>query len=187
MKKQFFFALMLVSAAALVSPNSAAAQRAVPRGSANAGHAAPRSGPVLQNRGHGDERRGRDGGADRRWDGDRRFYRSGLGFGYVYDPFWYGWGYPGYAAPYVVPVGVTGDVRLQVEPKTAEVYVDGYYAGIVDQFNGHFHHLSMTPGGHRIEVRAPGFQPLTFSVYVQPDRTIDYKGMLNPATPTESQ
>ena len=29
-------------------------------------------------------------------------------------------------------------VRIQAEPKTAEVYVDGFYAGIVDDFDGVF-------------------------------------------------
>ena len=32
-------------------------------------------------------------------------------------------------------------VRLEVTPKEAEVYVDGYYAGIVDDFNGTFQRL----------------------------------------------
>jgi hypothetical protein len=184
--KKLFFAMMLVGAATLVSPNTAAAAGRGVAGSRSApsvGRAVPRSGPVIENRGHED----RDG----RWFGDGRFYRPGFGVRFGYDPFWYPWGYPAYAGPYVIPVGVTGDLRLQVEPKTAEVYVDGYYAGIVDQFNGHFHHLAMTPGGHRIEVRAPGFQPLTFSVYVQPDRTIDYKGTLSPGaaelSPTQGQ
>jgi hypothetical protein len=181
MKKQFFFAMMLAGAAALVSPNTAAAKgAAVPRGQASVGHAVPRSGPVLGNRVHGDFDRREHRDFDGHWGGYGRVYRPGFGWGFGYDPFWYRWGYPGYVTPYVVPVGVTGDLRLEVEPKTAEVYVDGYYAGIVDQFNGHFHHLAMAPGGHNIEVRATGFQPLAFSVYVQPDRTIDYKGTLTP-------
>jgi hypothetical protein len=103
-----------------------------------------------------------------------------FGWGYYgYDPFWYGYGY---GNPYVVPAGVvTGGLRLEVAPKTAEVFVDGYYAGVVDDFDGHFQHLNLTPGAHQIEVRAPGFQPLTFNTYIQPDHTTDYKATMGPA------
>jgi hypothetical protein len=112
------------------------------------------------------------------------YYRGyrGFGFGYVpwgYGPGW-GWGYYGYA-PYVVPSGVvTGGLRLEIEPKTAGVFVDGAYAGVVDDFNGHFQHLDLIPGAHRIEVRQPGFQPLTIQPYIQPDHTTDYKATLTP-------
>ena len=107
-------------------------------------------------------------------------------YGYGY-PGYYGapvcqWGYYGYAYPYIVPAGVvTGGLRLEIEPKTAQVFVDGYYAGVVDDFNGHFQHLDLTPGGHRIEVRQPGFQPLTIEPYIQPDHTTDFKAALTPA------
>ena len=82
------------------------------------------------------------------------------GFGFTYDPFWYspGWGYYGYPYPYVVPNENSGGLRLEITPKTAQVFVDGNYAGVVDDFNGHFQHLDLTPGGHRINVRQPGFQ-----------------------------
>ncbi len=86
------------------------------------------------------------------------YYRGypGFGFGFAYDPYWYGpgWAEYGYAYPYVVPTGDTGGLRLEIAPKTAEVFVDGYYAGVVDDFNGHFQHLDMTPGGHRISAAA---------------------------------
>lgn len=130
------------------------------------------------------------------------FYGPALGlglgyYGYYGDPFWddpyWGFGYPaygypgygypayGYAAPYVVPPGsVTGGLRIEVTPKTAEVYVDGYYAGIVDDFNGHFQHVDLTPGSHHIEVRAPGYETLTFDVNIQADHTTHYKGSLVP-------
>jgi hypothetical protein len=104
------------------------------------------------------------------------FYGPAFGWG-VYDPLWYG---P--VVPYVVPPGVvTGGLRLEVTPKTAQVFVDGAYAGVVDDFNGHFQHLILAPGGHRIEISAPGLQTLTFTPYIQPDRTTDYKATMVPA------
>jgi PEGA domain len=111
-------------------------------------------------------------------------YYAVPGFGFAYDPFWYGpgWGYYGYPYPYVVvPSENSGGLRLEITPKTAQVFVDGNYAGVVDDFNGHFQHLDLTPGGHRIEVRQPGFQPLTFQAYIQPGHTTDYKAALAPA------
>ena len=106
------------------------------------------------------------------------FYGPSLGWGFESGPFWYG---PGWAYPYEVPPNaVTGGLRLEVTPKTAEVYVDGFYAGVVDHFNGHFHHLDMTPGEHHIVVRAPAFRPLAFDTYIQPDHTADYRSELIP-------
>lgn len=66
-----------------------------------------------------------------------------------------------------------GDVRLQVRPRNAAVYVDGYYAGIVDNFDGVFQRLTLEVGPHTIELDAPGMEPQFFDVYVDPTRTID--------------
>lgn len=64
--------------------------------------------------------------------------------GYFYDPFYgpYPW-WPRTAYPYwYFPVyDNRAEVLLRVEPKEAEdaaVYVDGFYAGVVDDFNGVF-------------------------------------------------
>jgi hypothetical protein len=117
------------------------------------------------------------------------------GLGFFTDPFWSGSAYPGVAygsgalwpdagyanfAPYPFDAdGPTGGLRLKVEPKQAQVYVDGYYAGIVDEFNGHFQHLDLTPGPHHVEVReTPGYEPLAFDIVIQPRRTIEYRGAL---------
>ena len=66
-----------------------------------------------------------------------------------------------------------GDVRLQVKPRDAAVYVDGYYAGIVDDFDGFFQRLTLEVGPHEIEIVAPGQEPVAYNVYVDPTRTID--------------
>lgn len=70
----------------------------------------------------------------------------------------------------------TGGVRLKVNARDAEVYVDGYYAGIVDDFDGIWQQLRLDDGGYRIEIKKPGFETLTFDVRVQPGRTITYRG-----------
>ncbi len=65
-----------------------------------------------------------------------------------------------------------GGVRLKIRPRDAQVFVDGYYAGRVDDFDGTFQSLRLEAGGHKIEVRMPGFEDLELDVHVQPGRTI---------------
>jgi len=66
------------------------------------------------------------------------------------------------------------------------VFVDGYYAGIVDDFNGHFQRLKLTPGPHHIAVRAPGYETLEFDVDIQPHHTTEYHGALTRLVPGAS-
>ena len=70
-----------------------------------------------------------------------------------------------------------------VRPRGAAVYVDGYYAGIVDDFDGVFQRLTLDVGPHKIEIEANGFEPQVFDVYVDPSRTVDLHGDLYPDRP----
>lgn len=97
---------------------------------------------------------------------------------YFYDPFWYGYSprfsrraYYAYRADY-------GHLRLKVRPREAQVYVDGYFAGVVDNFDGLFQRLTLRAGGHRVELRAEGYQPLVFDVLIPPGETVTYRGEL---------
>ena len=103
----------------------------------------------------------------------------GFGSGYRYGSPYYG---PVYGPPAPVVYGAApryyGDVRLQIRPRDAAVYVDGYYAGIVDNFDGVFQRLTLAVGPHEIEVEAPGCEPQVFNVYVDPTRTVDLHGDL---------
>lgn len=125
------------------------------------------------------------------------YYLYGYGaFGlgaFYYDPFW--WGYPYGYGPYGYPYGygygygygyydpqdvdgVKGGLKLKVTPKEAEVYADGYYVGAVDDYDGAFQRLNLVAGTHRIEIRARGYEPLTFEVKIEPRETITYRGDL---------
>lgn len=130
------------------------------------------------------------------------YYLYGYGaFGlgaFYYDPFWWGYpyggyGYPGYGYPgyggggyygggyydrQEEADGVKGGLKLKVTPDDAEVFVDGYYVGNVDDYNGPFQRLNLVAGAHRIEVRAKGYEPLTFEVKIEPRETITYHGEL---------
>ena len=96
-------------------------------------------------------------------------------YGGYNDP-WYG-GYPTYPQSTYTSTD-EGSMRLKIKPRNAEVYVDGYFVGVVDDFDGIFQRLHADSGTHRIEVRAPGFEPLEFDVRITPEHTTTYTGEL---------
>ena len=65
-----------------------------------------------------------------------------------------------------------------MSPVDAEVWVDGFYAGVVDDFDGTFQSLRLESGGYRIEIVAPGYEPLVFDVRITPGRKTTYRGDL---------
>jgi hypothetical protein len=131
--------------------------------------------------------------------GPRSYYRPyvfrprfSIGFG-IYAgypvPYTYSYPYPiwvyGYGAPrneVMVAPGTTsyGGVALEITPAEADVYVDGQYAGHAQDFDGTSQPLTLTVGTHRIEVQAPGYQPMTVDVGIQPGQVIPYRGDLTP-------
>ena len=101
----------------------------------------------------------------------------GLGgyYGY-YDPWDYGDPYGDPYQPSVGYYGRDGSLKLKVTPRQAEVYVDGYFAGAVDDYDGLFQRLQLVPGPHRIEIRLDGYEPLSFDVRIDSGHTVTYKG-----------
>ena len=100
-----------------------------------------------------------------------RFYYHPY-FGFYYGPY-YGPYYP-YPGPYVHPVRYSaGAVRLRVRPVEAEVYVNGYYAGIADDFDGVFQRLYLPAGEHQITLSLVGYETFTLPVRVPLGDTLD--------------
>jgi len=60
-----------------------------------------------------------------------------------------------------------------VNPRDAAVYVDGYYAGIVDDFDDSSKRLVLESGPHKIEVAVQGLEGQVFDVYVDPAKTVE--------------
>ena len=77
----------------------------------------------------------------------------------------------------------TGELRLDVEPRDAQVYIDGAYAGLVDDFDGVFQSLRLEGGNYQVEIVAPGFEPLVFDVRIPPGEKVTYRGDLLPERP----
>ncbi len=118
------------------------------------------------------------------------WFSGGLGFGYPYGGGYYGWydpwydpwygGYPSVGGGYSQSsFSDEGALRLKIKPRDAEVYVDGSFVGMVDEFDGMFQRLHIDSGVHRIEVRAPGYEALVFDVRIVPDRKTTYQGEMH--------
>jgi len=74
----------------------------------------------------------------------------------------------------------SGGLRLEVAWTAAQVYIDGFYAGTVDDCNRTASGVVLAAGWHRIELRAPGFTTLAANVTIQSERTITYRADLRP-------
>ena len=79
-----------------------------------------------------------------------------------------------------------GSVRLQVKPEETEVYVDGYYAGVVDSYDGFFQRLSLPPGRHDIELRLEGYRSIQEQVYLGVGQTYRIEHIMEPLGPGET-
>ena len=77
--------------------------------------------------------------------------------------------YP-FPPPYGYPVryDISSSVRIVATPKNAEVYVDGNYEGIVDDFNGFFQRLYVPPGTHEIVLYHDHYRSVHQKVYLAP-------------------
>ncbi len=135
-----------------------------------------------------------------RYGNDRsHYYRSPYSY-YYYNPYAYSWGYPrayglygygygysdyGYSygdyygyypsssyRSYRYRSGNVAQLKTLVEPAKTRVYVDGYYAGIVDDFDGLFQRLNVSPGRHDITFKLEGYNSHTFAAYANRDQTL---------------
>ena len=99
------------------------------------------------------------------------------------------WGYPYAAYPYAYdgyPFASSSNVKTEVTPKATEVYVDGYYAGVADDFDGAFTRLHTSPGGHAVTLRLDGYRTVTQNIYVRPDSTFKLKEAMEKLAPGET-
>jgi hypothetical protein len=95
----------------------------------------------------------------------------GGGYGGLYGSFGYGGGYGG-GTLYSSNRSQGASLRVLVDPAEARVYVDGYYAGVVDDFDGLLQRLHVAPGRHEITLKLEGYKAHRMRVYVGPDATL---------------
>jgi hypothetical protein len=73
----------------------------------------------------------------------------------------------------VLPGGV-----IEITPVTAQVFVDDSYIGTVAEFTPSTLPLTLTPGRHRIEIRATDYQSIAFDADIAAGKIIPYQGAL---------
>lgn len=92
------------------------------------------------------------------------------GYGAYYDTGGY------YAYPSTTPEPEAlpqGRLALFVTPSSTQVYVDGFYAGVVGDFQDRG--LWLDSGPHRIELRGDGYQSDAFDVRIDAERSTEYR------------
>ncbi len=104
----------------------------------------------------------------------------GYSGGYVTDPFGY-ISQPDSSAPpldrYMQRDEAAGYLRLDVEPESAQVYVDGFYAGTVADFRRSGGRL-VDSGPHRVEFRAEGYDSQSVELRIRANDVLAYRGTL---------
>jgi hypothetical protein len=125
--------------------------------------------------------------------GGYRFRPLGPQRGFYYHP-QFGFYFGPYYGPYYPPAGsyfwplhqVVASVRLRVRPVDAQVFVNGYYAGVVDDFDGLLQRLYLPPGQHEIEIYLQGYRPYREKLLLQPGSSREIRLTLSPLASGEA-
>src|SRR5712691_663896 len=70
---------------------------------------------------------------------------------------------------------VTSQIKLQVTPDRAAVFVDEAFVGSVSEFSGVGNGMLVSPGKHRIKIALPGYQAFDTEVSLLPRQKITIK------------
>ncbi len=82
----------------------------------------------------------------------------------------------------------SSEVRLDIQPGRAAVFLDDAYVGAVDEYYGFEHAMLVVPGKHRIKIALPGFKTFETEVDLAPRQKIALRtsligGSINDADP----
>jgi hypothetical protein len=118
-----------------------------------------------------------------RFSRSRGFFYGGYGYSgsYITDPFGY-ISQPDSSAPALDRYMREGEnpegyLRLEVEPDSAQVFVDGLYAGTVSDFR-RSGGRTLDAGPHRIEFRAEGYDTQGVELRIRENDVLSYRGTL---------
>jgi hypothetical protein len=90
--------------------------------------------------------------------------------------------YP-YSAAYPDGACLTGRVRVVATPKRADVYVDGFFAGFVEDFDGALQGLPATPGEHAVTLYCEGYRTITRHILVTSHATVKVRVQMDRLAP----
>jgi hypothetical protein len=116
--------------------------------------------------------------------------RGYYGYPYYAAPYYWGWGYPwypiglGYYYPYPYDYAPdTSSIKLEVTPKQTEVYIDGYRAGTVDEFDGFFQRMRLGSGEHEIVLYLEGYKSVRQVLKLAPGADFKIRHTMVPLDP----
>jgi PEGA domain len=84
------------------------------------------------------------------------------------------------------PSGATAQVKLDVTPDRAAVFVDGNYAGTPHEFGGVGRAMIIAPGEHHVRIALAGYQDFTTEINLRPGQKIKIKTDLIPGSITQA-
>jgi PEGA domain len=73
---------------------------------------------------------------------------------------------------------ITAELKLDIEPDRAAVFVDDRFVGHAGEMGGTFGKMFIGPGVHRIKVALPGYQTFETEVRLLPDQKAEIKTKL---------
>src|SRR6266571_7630552 len=101
------------------------------------------------------------------------YYRPWFYDPFYFDPFYFDPYYRWYPPSYGYGAQFERDaaLRLQVTPRETEVFVDGYFAGKADDFDGFLQRLRLPPGEHALQLYLAEHRSVQQKIYLQPGAT----------------
>jgi PEGA domain len=80
------------------------------------------------------------------------------------------------------PGSNAAELRLDIQPKRAAVFVDGTYMGHGGDFGGRFHSMLVSPGKHRLKVTLEGYRSYETEIEAQANNKSQTKIVLEKGT-----
>jgi hypothetical protein len=72
----------------------------------------------------------------------------------------------------------TGNLALHVEPANAQVFVDGYFLGLAEDFDSDRGELALEAGAHKVQLTASGYESVTLEVELASNETVTYQNAM---------
>ena len=83
-------------------------------------------------------------------------------------------------APVIVEQLSPARLILDIHPPTAQVFADGYYIGVPEDFRFEDGGAVLEPGPHRIDIMARDYEPVTFDVNLARGQSATFRHILRP-------
>ena len=124
---------------------------------------------------------------------------AGYPFAYpyaFYNPYYYSYSYYPYYSNNLYPYGSVspgvyasssgvvpdhtnmGGLSFEITPNYAELFVDNVRVGTVGEFSSTTQPLGLAAGRHHVEIRAAGYQTISFDVDIIAGQVLPYQGSL---------